>query len=41
MDNLHYSCITDRGLERGLFLAIVYSEGDVHVEKIYSWSDTK
>ena len=39
MDNIFFNCITDKGLEKGMFLCIVYSKNEVYVEKIYSWSD--
>ncbi len=39
MDNLFNYCVTDKGLERGLFQAIAYNNKDVFVQKIYSWSD--
>lgn len=39
MDNIFFYCITHRGLEKGMFQAIVYSEKEVFVQKIYSWSD--
>jgi len=39
MDNIFFHCITDRGLEKGMFQAIVYSKDEVFVQKIYSWSD--
>jgi len=41
MDNIFFHCITERGLEKGMFQAIVYSNDDVFVQKIYSWSDEK
>jgi len=39
MDNIFFSCITERGLEKGMFQAIVYDNDDVFVQKIYSWCD--
>lgn len=39
MDNIFFYCITDRGLERGMFQAIAYDTKDVFVQKIYSWAD--
>ena len=41
MDNIFFNCITDRGLEKGMFQCIVYGKNDVFVQKIYSWSDEK
>jgi len=39
MDNIFFNCITDRGIEKGMWQAIAYSKKDVFVQKIYSWSD--
>jgi len=39
MDNIFFHCITDRGIEKGMWQAIAYSKKEVFVQKIYSWSD--
>ncbi len=41
MDNIFFYCITDRGIEKGMFQAMEYGNGEVFVQKIYSWSDEK
>jgi hypothetical protein len=41
LDNIFFYCITDRGIEKGMFQAMEYGDGEVFVQKIYSWSDEK
>jgi len=39
LDNIFFNCITERGLEKGMWHAMEYGDGEVFVQKIYSWSD--
>jgi len=39
MDNIFFHCITEKGIEKGMWQAITYSKDEVFVQKIYSWSD--